>query len=67
MLDLVIRVQQHRIGLQGHTANLSVMSSVISMWRLSKSSLLTGYLFVIPIIIHNSTGKIYRAFLLQLQ
>lgn len=67
MLGLVIHVHQHRIGLQGHTANLSVMSLLISMWRLSKSSMFAGLSFVIPIIIHNSTGKIYRAFLLQLQ
>lgn len=67
MLGLVIHVQQHRIGLQDHTANLSVVSSVISMWRLSKSSLFTGSSLVIPTIIHNSTGKISRAFLLQLQ
>lgn len=54
-------------GLQGHTADLSVVSSVNSMWRLSKSSLFSGSSFVIPIIIHNSTGEIYRVFLVQLQ
>lgn len=47
--------------------NVAIVSSVISKWRLNTSPMFHGALFVIPVIIHNSSRKVYRTFLLQLQ